>query len=60
MKIRLDTRISSKDSKEGDQFTARVLDPSGFADGVIVGHVAKLKKSEVRRARPSCHSRSTR
>lgn len=45
MKIRLDSRISTKDSKEGDQFTARVLDPSGYADAVITGHVAKLKKS---------------
>ena len=45
MKIRLDSRISTKDSREGDQFTAHVLDPSGFADAVIVGHVAKLKKS---------------
>jgi type IV secretion system protein VirB10 len=45
MKIRLDSRISTKESKEGDQFTARVLDPSGYADAVIVGHVAKLKKS---------------
>lgn len=45
MKIRLDSRISTKESKEGDQFTAHVLDPSGYADGVIVGHIAKLKKS---------------
>jgi hypothetical protein len=45
MKIRLDSRISTKESKEGDKFTARVLDPSGYADAVIVGHVSKLKKS---------------
>ncbi len=45
MKIRLDSRISTKDSKEGDQFTARVLDPKGYADAIVTGHVAKLKKS---------------
>lgn len=45
MKLRLDTRISTKDSREGDQFTARVLDPSGYADGVVTGHIARLKKS---------------
>ncbi|MEP7271068.1 MAG: hypothetical protein ABI882_06165 [Acidobacteriota bacterium] len=45
MKIRLDSKISTKDSKEGDQFTAQVLDPSGYADATVTGHVAKLKKS---------------
>ena len=45
MKIRLDSRISTKDNREGDQFTATVLDPSGYADAQVLGHIAKLKRS---------------
>lgn len=45
MKLRLNSRISSKESSEGDRFTATVLDPSNYADAEVVGHIAKLKKS---------------
>jgi len=45
MKIRLNSRISTKDNREGDQFTATVLDPSTYADAEVLGHIAKLKKS---------------
>jgi outer membrane lipoprotein SlyB len=45
MKIRLSTEISTKTNREGDKFTAVVLDPSDFADAVIEGHIAALKKS---------------
>jgi hypothetical protein len=45
MKIRLQDRISTKDSHEGDRFTAVVLDPSTFAEAQLVGHIAKLKKA---------------
>lgn len=45
MKIRLNDQISTKTNKEGDKFTAVVLDPSDFADAVIEGHIAKLNKS---------------
>jgi hypothetical protein len=45
MKIRLTSRISTKDSREGDRFTATVLDPLSYADAEVVGHIAKLKQS---------------
>lgn len=45
MKVRLNDQISTKVNKEGDKFTAVVLDPTDYADAVIEGHVAKLNKS---------------
>lgn len=45
MKVRLQTPISTKTNREGDQFTAVVLDPSEYADATITGHIAKLNKS---------------
>jgi hypothetical protein len=45
MKIRLNTEISTKTNREGDKFTAVVLDPSDFAEGIIEGHIAALNKS---------------
>jgi len=45
MKIRLQDRISTKQSKEGDQFTAVVIDPRDFSEARITGHIAKLKKA---------------
>jgi hypothetical protein len=45
MKIRLNTEISTKTNREGDKFTAVVLDPSDFAEATIEGHIAALNKS---------------
>ncbi len=45
MKVRLNDQISTKINKEGDKFTAVVLDPSEYADAVVEGHVSKLNKS---------------
>lgn len=45
MKIRLNDQISTKINKEGDKFTAVVLDPTDYADAVIEGHISKLNKS---------------
>ena len=45
MKIRLNTEISTKTNREGDKFTAVVLDPSDFAEGIVEGHIAALNKS---------------
>jgi hypothetical protein len=45
MKIRLNTEISTKTNREGDKFTAVVLDPSDFAEAIIEGHIAALKQS---------------
>lgn len=45
MKIRLQDRISTKQSKEGDQFTAVVIDPRDYSEARITGHIAKLKKA---------------
>lgn len=45
MKIRLENAIDTKESKDGDRFTAVVLTPSQYADAIIEGHVAHIKKS---------------
>jgi hypothetical protein len=45
LKVRLQTPINTKTNREGDQFTAVVLDPSEYADALITGHIAKLKSS---------------
>jgi outer membrane lipoprotein SlyB len=45
MKIRLDTQIDTRTNREGDRFTAIVLDPSDYAEAVVEGHISKLTKS---------------
>jgi hypothetical protein len=45
MKIRLENAIDTKESKDGDRFTAIVLTPSTYADATIEGHVAKIEQS---------------
>lgn len=45
MKIRLENEIDTKESKDGDRFTAIVLSPSNYADATIEGHIAKIDKS---------------
>jgi hypothetical protein len=45
MKIRLNTEISTKTNREGDKFTAVVLDPSDFSEAIVEGHIAALNKS---------------
>lgn len=45
MKIRLSTEISTKTNREGDKFTAVVLDPSDYSEAIIEGHIAALNKS---------------
>lgn len=45
MKIRLTTEVNTKTNREGDKFTAVVLDPSDYAEAVIEGHIAALNKS---------------
>ncbi|MBP6822198.1 MAG: hypothetical protein KA368_11690 [Acidobacteria bacterium] len=45
MKIRLENAIDTKESKDGDRFTAIVLTPSTYADATVEGHVAKIEQS---------------
>lgn len=45
MKIRLEDTIDTKESKDGDRFTATVLTPNAYADATVEGHVAKIDKS---------------
>jgi len=45
MKVRLNDQINTRTNKEGDRFTAVVLDPTDYADAVVEGHIAKLNKS---------------
>lgn len=45
MKIRLENEIDSKESRDGDRFTAIVLSPIRYADATIEGRIAKINKS---------------
>jgi hypothetical protein len=45
IKIRLDNEIDTKESRDGDRFTATVLSPSRYADATIEGHIARINKS---------------
>jgi hypothetical protein len=45
LKIRLEDKIDSKESKDGDRFTATVLSPRRFADATIEGHVSRVEQS---------------
>jgi hypothetical protein len=45
MKIRLDNEIDSKESRDGDRFTATVLSPVRYADATIEGHISRINKS---------------
>lgn len=45
MKLRLENEIDTKEAKDGDKFTATVLDPSKYADATVEGHIAQIKKS---------------
>ena len=45
VKIRLENDIDTKESRDGDRFTAVVLSPKTYADATIEGHIAKIDKS---------------
>jgi len=45
MKLRLTSKIDTKTSRAGDNFTAVVVDPSDFEGATVVGHIAKLNRS---------------
>jgi hypothetical protein len=45
IKIRLDNEIDTKESRDGDRFTATVLSPNRYADATIEGHIARINKS---------------
>jgi hypothetical protein len=45
IKIRLDNEIDSKESRDGDRFTATVLSPIRYADATIEGRIAKINES---------------
>ncbi len=45
LKIRLENEIDTKESKDGDRFTAVVLTPSKYADATVEGHITQVKKS---------------
>jgi hypothetical protein len=45
--IRLESTISSKTSRPGDRFTARVISPRTYKGAVVQGHIAHLKESGI-------------
>lgn len=53
MKIRLNSEIDTKNSKDGDKFTSVVLTPSKYADATLEGHIAKIDQSGKLKGRTS-------
>ena len=45
LKVRLNETLSSKESRAGDKFTATVLDPVRFNEGIVHGHIRSIVKS---------------
>jgi hypothetical protein len=45
LKIRLNDTLSSKESRAGDRFTATVIDPVRFNEGIVHGHIRSIVKS---------------
>jgi len=45
MKIRLTSKIDTKTSRVGDNFTAVVINPSDYEGANLVGHISKLNRS---------------
>jgi hypothetical protein len=40
--VELETPVTTRHSKAGDRFTARVVDPQGYADARVEGYLAKV------------------
>ncbi|MBI1761394.1 MAG: hypothetical protein HYR56_08165 [Acidobacteria bacterium] len=53
MKIRLNSEIDTKNSRDGDKFNAVVLTPSKYADATVAGHIAKIDQSGKMKGRTS-------
>jgi hypothetical protein len=45
LRIRLETRLTSKTNREGDRFTARVIEPSDYEGAIIQGYIARIERS---------------
>jgi hypothetical protein len=45
LKIRLNDTLSTRESRAGDRFTATVVDPARFNEGVVHGHIRSIVKS---------------
>jgi hypothetical protein len=45
LRIRLETLLSTEINREGDGFTARVIEPGEYKGAVIQGHIAKIERS---------------
>jgi outer membrane lipoprotein SlyB len=45
IRLRLNEQLNTKTSKQGDRFTARVLDLRGFEGATVAGHIARLNRS---------------
>ena len=45
MKVRLTSKIDTKTSRVGDNFTAVVINPSDYEGANLVGHISKLNRS---------------
>lgn len=53
IKVRLNNEINTKESKDGDKFSATVLTPTAYADATVQGHIAKIDQSGKLKGRTS-------
>ncbi|HEX5083816.1 MAG TPA: hypothetical protein VFY40_17340 [Blastocatellia bacterium] len=45
LRIRLETLLTTELNREGDSFTARVIEPREYEGALIEGHIAKIERS---------------
>ncbi len=45
LKLRLSEILNTKVNKEGDRFKAKVIEPTGYEEAVVEGHIARLNRS---------------
>lgn len=45
MKLRLGSTIDTKGARDGDRFTATVIDPSRYAEAKVEGHISRVTQS---------------
>jgi hypothetical protein len=45
LRMRLETWLTTEINREGDSFTARVIEPSEYEGALIQGHIAKIERS---------------
>ena len=45
LRLKLTSPLNTKTNREGDRFTARVVEPENYLDATVTGHVARINRS---------------